>query len=363
MTNDHTEILIRQALQEEANQAVDPEMVRSALRRRASSPTRSMLTVAAASLAVVVAVLTVIVTLQLTDSAGATDPATSEEDSKATYILFAGMDGADRTDSLVLVRTEPADAPRGVSLFRDSLVDIPGHGRGRLNLAFAKGRAAALASGSDPAAAERAGAEKLVATVAALTGVRADHYVLVDMAAFARISSVLGGVEVCLKATTSDPLSGANFPAGKQTISGVDALAFVRQRHGLPHGDVDRVRRQQALLAAALTRVTTMDLIDDPTAFGELLAAVRDGVRIDEGWQLADAVRQFGRAAKLELSTHPVGASVSLEGGLGLQVDPGAVRASVSRFFAGGSGDTPSNAPTSGTGSPALAAPEPPCVD
>ena len=52
-----------------------------------------------------------------------------------------------------------------------------------------------------------------------------------------------------------EPLSGAHLPAGVQTVSGADALAFVRQRHGLPQGDLSRIRRQQVFLAATADKL------------------------------------------------------------------------------------------------------------
>ena len=62
-------------------------------------------------------------------------------------------------------------------------------------------------------------------------------------------TDAIGGVDVCLKSAVDDDFSGAHFAAGPRSVAGHDALAFVRQRHGLPLGDLDRVRRQQAFLA------------------------------------------------------------------------------------------------------------------
>ena len=59
----------------------------------------------------------------------------------------------------------------------------------------------------------------------------------------------------CASRRPRDGLSGANFPAGVQTISGASALAFVRQRHGLPQGDLSRIRRQQVFLAATAEKI------------------------------------------------------------------------------------------------------------
>ena len=52
--------------------------------------------------------------------------------------------------------------------------------------------------------------------------------------------------------------------AGVQTIEGVQALAFVRQRYGLPNGDLDRIVRQQAFLSGLAHKVLSADDADQP---------------------------------------------------------------------------------------------------
>ena len=98
-------------------------------------------------------------------------------------------------------------------------------------------------------------------TIHALTGLHIDHYVQVNLLGFYRISEAIGGVQVCLQHaqnahTDSDAFgsgySGINLPTGVSTIKGTQALAFVRQRHGLPHGDLDRIKRQQYFLSAGV---------------------------------------------------------------------------------------------------------------
>ena len=89
-----------------------------------------------------------------------------------------------------------------------------------------------------PDPATEAGREELIKTVANLTGVTVDHYAEVGLLGFALITDALGGVDVCLKDAVYEPLSGADFPAGWQKLSGPQALSFVRQRHDLPRGQV-----------------------------------------------------------------------------------------------------------------------------
>ncbi|MFS8582929.1 MAG: LCP family protein, partial [Limnochordales bacterium] len=110
-------------------------------------------------------------------------------------------------------------------------------------------------------------------TVEELTGRKIDNYASVNLLGFYEITEAVGGVEVCLKQATSDKDSGADFAAGHQTISGGDALAFVRQRHGLPRGDLDRIVRQQAFMAGLAKKVLSTQTLTDPDKLNDLVAA------------------------------------------------------------------------------------------
>ena len=164
--------------------------------------------------------------------------------------LNAGVaDGELNTDTLILVHI-PNDGRKAValSLPRDSYVNIPGFGQHKINSAYARGKAAAKERLRQEGVTDeqelevrsnQEGAKTLIATVEALTGQTVDNYASINLLGFYEITNAVGGVEVCLNQATRDPYSGANFKAGRQSISGVDALAFVRQRHGLLRGDLD----------------------------------------------------------------------------------------------------------------------------
>ena len=103
---------------------------------------------------------------------------------------------------------------------------------------------------------------------------------------FYTLTNAIGGVDVCLKNPVDDELSGARFPAGPRTVAGHDALAFVRQRHGLPNGDLDRIRRQQAFLASMSRKILSSGTLADPLTLARLLDAVRGSVVLDGDWDL-----------------------------------------------------------------------------
>ena len=115
---------------------------------------------------------------------------------------------------------------------------------------------------------------------------------------------------MCLKNAVDEPLSGARFPAGPLTVSGADALAFVRQRHGLPEGDLSRIRRQQVFLAAVADKVLAGGTLTDPAKLAGLVQVAQQSVVLDEGWDLLAFARQASgiAAGNLEFVTVPTGA-------------------------------------------------------
>ena len=124
-------------------------------------------------------------------------------------------------------------------------VDIPGHGKDKLNAAYAYGMQDAPAT-TRRTGAQAAGAQLLIQTISQLTGLSIDHYAEVDLLGFFKLSDSRRrrrGQPLQRRARSAN--SGVDLPAGVQTISGSQALAFVRQRHGLPRGDFDRIIRQQ----------------------------------------------------------------------------------------------------------------------
>jgi LCP family protein required for cell wall assembly len=200
-------------------------------------------------------------------------------------------DGVLNTDSMMLVHV-PADGSGAsfVSLPRDTYVPIPGYGEARLNSAYARGYNDT--EGSD-AERDAAGAQLLIRTVSQFTGLQVDHFAEVDLLGFINLSEIVGGVTVNICQATSDPNSGADFPAGVQTVSGPDALAFVRQRHGLPHYDLDRVVRQQVYIAGMLRNVLSSDLLLDLSRQQAIVEQVGSSITLDRGLDLFDLAAQM----------------------------------------------------------------------
>jgi len=222
--------------------------------------------------------------------------------------LNAGTDSGTNTDTMILVHV-PADgsAASFVSFPRDSYVDIPGYGEDKLNAAYAYGRRNAP-DGASEEAKNAQGAQLLVQTISGLTGLRIDHYAEVDLLGFFELSTVVGGVEVNLCNAVDDSYySGAVFPAGVQTISGADALKFVRQRHELPNGDFDRIIRQQVFIGGVLRKMLSEDVLLDLGKQRELVQAASHALTVDQNLNLLQLAQQMQSvtAGSIEFQTVP----------------------------------------------------------
>jgi len=192
----------------------------------------------------------------------------------------------------------PADgsAASFVSFPRDSYVQIPGHGWDKLNAAYAYGSQEAAAGASEQAV-QSAGAQLLIKTISSLTGLQIDHYAEVDLLGFFKLSSVIGGVEVNLCEPAKDSFSGVDLPAGVQTISGEQALAFVRQRHGLLRGDFDRITRQQTFIAGMVRKMLSDNVLLDVSKQRRLVQAAAEALTVDQAFDL------FGLASQMQSVT------------------------------------------------------------
>ena len=209
------------------------------------------------------------------------------------------------TDTMILVHI-PADGRKAtaVSFPRDSWVTIPGcSGQHKLNSAYINGATDCGTTKADP----DKGRQKLVETVSQLSGLKIDHYVEVDLLGFYRITKAVGGVQVCLNQAQKDPFSGIDLPKGVSTIEGKQALAFVRQRHGLPRGDLDRIVRQQYFMSAVFRKVTSLGVLTNPIKLKRLLDAVGSSMRMDadlDPIQLAGQLRGLA-AGNVTFTTIP----------------------------------------------------------
>jgi LCP family protein required for cell wall assembly len=144
-------------------------------------------------------------------------------------------------------------------------------------------------------AGNEAGRAATIATVEQLTGVHIDHFAEVNLDGFYEVAKVFGGVEVCLNhPVVYDSYSGFfAHHAGLQHLDASGALAFVRQRHGLLNGDLDRTHRQQAVIDSVLHQLKNDGVFSDLSKVSSLLGAAKQYVITDSGWNLLDFATQM----------------------------------------------------------------------
>jgi len=280
--------------------------------------------------------------------------------------LHVGPDaGQLDTDTIILlhVPADPGQPAEAISIPRDSYVPIAG-GRGmhKINSAYEAGLKTAeetlTAQGVTGPELDRRGREAgratLVATVEQLTGVQIDHFAEINFVGFVQLTEALGGVPVCLSKPVHDSYSGIDLPAGPQTVNGATALAFVRQRHGLQDGDLDRIARQQAFAAGLADRLISTGTLANPVRLAQLVGVVNRNVVLDDGWNVEQALTQFAglRGNDLRFLTIPTGRPDlrTPNDGIAIQIDQAAVRTFVRSVIAGHEGRAPMSTGPSGSG-------------
>ena len=214
--------------------------------------------------------------------------------------IRTGEEEGENTDTILLVRIpEDGSSATAVSIPRDVYVEDTAIGPSKINGVYGATKAASLdramannptgePTEEDQTEAIQDGRNGLIDAVEGLTGVRADHYAEIGLLGFVLLTDAVGGVPVCLNNDVDEPLSGANFQAGVQTISGSDALSFVRQRHDLPAGDLDRIVRQQAFMSQLVKKTLSAGTLADPSKLTALVDAARRSFVIDENWDFVD---------------------------------------------------------------------------
>ena len=185
------------------------------------------------------------------------------------YVLL-GSDSRDlgnsangRSDSIMVVHLNATrDKAYIISFPRDMYVNIPGHGKNKINAAFSFG-----------------GPKLAVATLEDLTGVRMDHVALIDFDGFIRLTDDLGGITVRNRHAFSS--HGYDYPKGKITITGEQALWFVRERHSLPHGDLDRAENQRNVIKAIVQKGLSRSVMADPVKYLKFVSGLAEHLTVD----------------------------------------------------------------------------------
>ncbi len=260
--------------------------------------------------------------------------------------------GGNATNTLIVIHI-PAGGKKAVafSIPRDDWVNFPqaydGQTQGKIDQAYGDAMAEKQSQlyqqnpkmPKDQIAFQgnEAGRAAAVATVEMLTGVHIDHFAEVNLDGFYELARVLGGVQVCLKNPVPlDTYSGFYAKkAGYQHLNAKMALAFVRQRHGLLNGDLDRTHRQQAFLDSVMQQLRTQGVLSDLGKINSLLGVAAKYVITDSGWNLLDFATQMRglNSSNLTFHTYPIVAYATIAGQSANQVDPAVIQKITQQAF------------------------------
>jgi LCP family protein required for cell wall assembly len=238
----------------------------------------------------------------------------------------ANIGGPSRSDSIMLLRIG-GGANAQLSILRDTVVDIPGHGRGKINAAYAFG-----------------GPALAIETVEKYLGVDINHLIEVNFANFPDLIDALGGITYTGNCVISKINGGSRnggttlrLTAGTHHLNGDEALALARTRHNLCRPQEDdraRVRRQQKILSAIKGRVTSVStFVRLPWVSWAAPKAIRSDMSGPTLLGLIGAEMIGGGGKKLVLK--PSGGVTLPDGGAGLTVDDTVKQQTVDEFLKG----------------------------
>lgn len=214
------------------------------------------------------------------------DALAAQEEDEPFYMLLLGSDAregdtASRSDVIILTRVDAATGTvTMVSVPRDTMVELEGHGRQKINAAYAFDGAA--------------GAVKAVSDFA---GVPISHYAEIHFDELESLVDQLGGVWVDVPVTndqTGSSNTGITLNAGEQLLNGEQALAFARERYGYLRGDFQRADNQRILAEAIMKQVLELPALELPSTIQSLAQCVSTDLSVSDIVQLAMKFQQSG---------------------------------------------------------------------
>ena len=226
--------------------------------------------------------------------------------------LGTGTAAGQRTDTIMLLHVPDGGGPTVlVSVPRDSYVAIPGHGKNKINSAYAFG-----------------GPQLLVRTVEQATGLHVDQYVETGLGGYADLVDAIGGVRVCVKKAMKDPKAHIDLKPGCQDMDGKTALGYARSRYTDPaRGDLSRVEHQRQVLAAIAGKTLSPGVILMPWRGLPAAGAGGGALTVNEGTspygvaQFVLAMRSVAGGDGLQLTVPVSGNITTAAAGEALQWD------------------------------------------
>lgn len=207
-----------------------------------------------------------------------------------------GRGSAELNDFTMLLHvSEDQTNAVGVSFPRDLVVPVPAcpkaDGSGDYSAMSARPINETLSYGGLPCTA---------LTVQKLTDVDIQFAGLIKFSGVVAMSDAVGGVPVCVSGPIDDKYSGLQLPeAGTYTLSGNDALAFLRSRHGVGDGgDLTRISSQQVFLSSLLRTIKSNDTLGDPVKVYNLARAATSSMKLSDNFAELDTLASVALALR-----------------------------------------------------------------
>lgn len=218
-----------------------------------------------------------------------------EGDGRINILLLGrggeGHEGADLTDTIVLVSIDPIAKEAGlVSIPRDLYVKVPGEGSMKINSVFYTGKSSVLNKSKNPndqtkKDAENAGFDLLENTVEETLGIPVHYHAMVDFTGFKQAIDTVGGIDMNVPKAVYEPMRidgkpyTLNVKPGQKHFGGFEALAYARSRHTSARGDFDRSERQRLIISATKDKVFSLGTFSNPAKISQLLDNFGDHVQ------------------------------------------------------------------------------------
>ena len=240
-----------------------------------------------------------------------------------TNVLLVGVDGIDfdekyqRSDSMIIATLDSnKEKVKLTSLYRDTLVYIPGYGEEKMNLAFSLG-----------------GPELVMETIKYNFDVNIEKYIMINFAGFEAIIDQIGGVEIDVKEYQLHELNkyigqatgGGDCPvekAGLQILNGKQALSYARIRKGVGD-DYERTERQREVLFKVAEKLQKTDVIKYFSIANKMLDYLGTNIEIMDGLNMAYTISKFSNleTEQLSIPVHELCVDEEFNGNMALRMD------------------------------------------
>lgn len=213
---------------------------------------------------------------------------------------FGAHIGGQRSDTVLLLHLPPNLRQATVlSIPRDSVVPV-------LSCAAADGSPGQMAR---PGQVEQinatfsfGGPSCLWKTIEQTTRIRIDHFMELNFTGFEHVVNDLGGVDICLPYAIHDPRSKLHLSSGLHHVWGAMALAYWRVRYIGLGSDLERIQRDQFLMASAVQQVKKTDLFADPEKVYKVISDVAASLTTDNGLTQANLIWLANHLRNMKLS-------------------------------------------------------------